>query len=197
MPTIDEWLINGLVATFMQNQEFRDSSDRFFITLSYSTICDISIQNQIFSLLKNSHGFASKLCIILDEYQISFHKKVVTDFMMNLKKLNVSFCLGNFGVGSSSYVLLTQLPFDSVCVCPKFVDNICDNKSHRIFVKALCELGHDLKKDIFVSNVSSLEEYQLLQSINVDYCFGKYFTSTQLFEFVNKRTSIISSEELK
>lgn len=184
LPTIDEWLISGWGKTFLSNpQDFR-LLNRAFISISYSTICDIAQQNKIFNYLKANSEFSHKLGFFLNEVQIGNKLHVVKFFMEKFQELGVVFALDSFGEGIGSFDLISKLPFSYVRITKKFTKNLTNNENNRFIIKSLGDLVRGLGKKSIVYEVLGSKEEKMFKSLGVDMIEFSLDNSVNNVEFV-------------
>lgn len=104
------------------------------------------------------------------------------EIMENMKKLNISFALDDFGSGFSSFVYLKYFDTDFVKIDGEFVKNITVNEKDRIFVKHIHQIAKEFGKQTIAEYVEDEETLNVLREIGVDYAQGYHYGRPQLLE---------------
>ncbi len=89
-----------------------------------------------------------------------------------LHALGCSFALDDFGTGFNSFEYLKNIPVDYIKIDGQFVQNLSDDATDRVLVRAMVEIAHTLGKKVIAEYVESTEVLQLLDRMGVDYVQG-------------------------
>lgn len=134
--------------------------------------------------------FTSKLLQMLEEYQIdpnminleitetsSLRSK--ENLYKNMKKLEehgLSFSLDDFGSGSSNLNYIVDMPVNIVKLDKLLSDEYYDNPRAQAIVKAVIEMAHSMDIKIIAEGIESVDEFNTMKELGVDYIQGFYFS---------------------
>lgn len=89
-----------------------------------------------------------------------------------LRSLGCGFALDDFGAGFSSFEYLKHFPVDYVKIDGQFVQNLPDDETDRVLVKAIVEVAHRLGKQVIAEYIETPEVLNLVQALEADYGQG-------------------------
>ncbi len=89
-----------------------------------------------------------------------------------LRALGISVSLDDFGTGYSSLSYLRSLPMDVIKIDRSFIADLEANATDRQIVHSIASLCHNLGKRVIAEGVETKTQWQLLQSMQVDYLQG-------------------------
>lgn len=89
-----------------------------------------------------------------------------------LRSLGCGFALDDFGTGFSSFEYIKNFPVDYVKIDGQFVQNLPDDETDRVLVKAIVEIAHKLGKQVIAEYIETPEVLNLLKNLEVDYGQG-------------------------
>jgi diguanylate cyclase (GGDEF)-like protein len=96
--------------------------------------------------------------------------------LTEIRKLGAAVWLDDFGQGSSSLSLVTQLPLDGVKIDRAFVAEMLHSRAARTVVIAIAEIGRCLGLDVIAEGVETPEQVAALSALGVTHAQG-YFIS--------------------
>jgi diguanylate cyclase (GGDEF)-like protein/PAS domain S-box-containing protein len=144
------------------------------VNLSGKAMDNPEISVLIQSLLKEYEVEPSRLIIEVTETAAVSDIVGAERLMHEIKDLGCRFALDDFGVGFSSFFYLKQLPVDYVKLDGMFIRQLPYSAEDQVFVKALNEMAHGLRKQTVAEFVESQEILDMLIKYDVDYAQG-YF----------------------
>ena len=89
--------------------------------------------------------------------------------------------LDDFGVGQSSFSLLTELPLDVVKIDAAFVRHLTSSESARAVASAIVELGRRMDLMVIAEGIETWEQADLLQGLGVHLAQGFLFSAAVPF----------------
>ncbi len=89
-----------------------------------------------------------------------------------LRSLGCGFALDDFGRGFSSFEYIKNLPADYIKIDGQFVQNLPEDETDRVLVKATVEIAHKLGKQVIAEYIETQEALNLLKNLDVDYGQG-------------------------
>ena len=99
--------------------------------------------------------------------------KAVT-FIRELRSLGCSFSLDDFGVGFTSFKYLKEMEVDYIKIDGSFIRKLHENKTDRLFVKAIADVAKGMGIKTTAEFVENEEIIRILREYGVDYAQG-YF----------------------
>lgn len=96
--------------------------------------------------------------------------------LKRLKDMGIRISIDDFGTGYSSLSYLKRFPIDSVKIDRSFIQDITANSDDAAIAAAVIAMAHSLKLTVIAEGVETLEQLQLLQSLQCDEMQG-YFVS--------------------
>ena len=120
-------------------------------------------------------GLAAKhLRIELTERALLEKTDIVLTNMKSLKKMGIKLLLDDFGTGYSSLSYLHHFPIDVLKIDRSFIANVHENNNKAI-IKTIADLATNLNMLTVVEGIASIEDANLLQSMNCLYGQGYYY----------------------
>jgi len=95
-------------------------------------------------------------------------------FIRELRSLGCSFSLDDFGVGFTSFRYLKEMEVDYVKIDGSFIRKLHENKTDRLFVKAIADVAKGMGIKTIAEFVENEEIIRILREYGVDYAQG-YF----------------------
>ena len=93
----------------------------------------------------------------------------------SIKKLGVKIALDDFGTGYSSLNHIREIPIDVIKVDQTFVKDLESDDYAKAFIAMIGELAQALDVKICVEGIETLEQYKVLENMNVHMIQGYYF----------------------
>ncbi|GAL09759.1 diguanylate cyclase [Vibrio astriarenae] len=96
--------------------------------------------------------------------------------VVKARKNGIDIAVDDFGSGNSSFQYFNNLKFDCIKIDKSFISSIDSIRHKFLAVKMLTELAHELDVKVVVEGVETLSELKTVQSLNVDYVQGYFFS---------------------
>ncbi len=93
----------------------------------------------------------------------------------NIKRLGVRIALDDFGTGYSSLNHVRELPIDVIKVDQSFVTELATDQYAQAFVRMVGELANALGVKVCVEGIETLEQFRVLENMNIRMIQGFYF----------------------
>lgn len=100
--------------------------------------------------------------------------------LTQLRNLDISICIDDFGVGYSSLSRLQQLPIDTLKIDRSFIQKITDEGDNIEIAKSIIDLARSLEMDVVAEGVETLSQFQQLQALQCPKVQGFYFAKPLL-----------------
>lgn len=102
------------------------------------------------------------------------------EIMNYLRAKGLRFSLDDFGTGYSSLSHIMNLPLSAIKIDKSFIDKISESPDTRAVVSALVYMARKLNLELVVEGVESLQQLEILKSIDQDIIIQGYFFSKPL-----------------
>ncbi len=167
--------VTSKLVEFLQEPSNRDPKMRFFVNLSRVSISDPHWTQRFYKLLQGAGAIRKQLVFEISESAAMAEVSITKGFIKELKHLGCRFGLDDFGSGFSSFYYLRQFDVDYIKIDGSFVRDLTRDEGNRIFVKALCDVGQGLSKQVVAKWVETPEVLSLLRDMGVQYGQGYLF----------------------
>src|SRR5438445_568223 len=107
---------------------------------------------------------ARYLDLELTEGVLMQNAKSTASVLQELKRMGVHLAVDDFGTGYSSLSYLRQFPIDVLKIDQSFVRQISDDPNDSAIVRAIIDMGKNLKKRVIAEGIETQEQLALLQS---------------------------------
>lgn len=150
--------------------------------------------NQCFSINISSEDIKNKqtkslLIHLIHKYQIGHHLTIelveselcninndkFIAFIEQLKRLGCRIAIDDFGSGYSNFDYLLALPIDTLKIDGSLVKGISNNEKHKILVKAIINLSHQLNLKVVSEFIANEEDFAQISTMKADYYQGYLF----------------------
>ncbi|MEA5509243.1 EAL domain-containing protein [Crocosphaera sp. UHCC 0190] len=117
-------------------------------------------------------------CLELDITESSILKdtKLAYQTLTDLKKLGVSLCLDDFGIGYTAVSHLHQMPFNKIKLDVSVIKNISENSENTALVSALIALGKSFKMRVVAEGVETRQQLDALHNLHCEAMQGYRFS---------------------
>lgn len=85
--------------------------------------------------------------------------------MKRLHALGVTLAIDDFGTGYSCLSYLPRLPFDALKIDRSFVNELTTRPEMRAMVRSLVTLSHELKMQVIVEGIETLQQLELIKDL--------------------------------
>ncbi|ABE56442.1 diguanylate cyclase/phosphodiesterase [Shewanella denitrificans OS217] len=169
---IDRWVIDNLLKWGANNLATWQQLTMVSINLSALSLGDQKFMSWLEMRLMVEPELVDKLCFEITETAAVSQLDQATALIDLLQPLGCKLALDDFGSGFSSFAYLKCLDVDFVKIDGQFVVNLCQDKSDKAIVAAICQLGKDMEFEVIAEFVESVEVGYLLKNLGVDYAQG-------------------------
>ncbi len=115
----------------------------------------------------------------------------VSDAMIKLTKLGITFAMDDFGTGYSSLNYLRKYPFKTLKIDRSFVSDIAINIADMELVNAAIAMAHALGLTVVAEGVETEEQLKILEKIGCDigqgFLWGKPLISSDITDILRKQ----------
>lgn len=171
-PRVDRWVIDNLLKWGGNNLTIWRQLSMVSVNLSAMSLADQKFMNWLEMRLMVEPELVSKLCFEITETAAVSQLDQATGLIDLLRPFGCKIALDDFGSGFSSFAYLKCLDVDYVKIDGQFVVNLCENRSDKAIVTAICQLGRDMGFEVIAEFVENIEIGLYLKNIGVDYAQG-------------------------
>jgi len=165
----------GRVLEYVSAPERKDEKMRYSVNLSRVSISDPHWVRKFAKMIAATDCARNQLVFEITETAAMSDVDVTQQFIREVKQLGCRFALDDFGAGFSSFYYLKRFDADYLKIDGAFVRDLLTDEGNRIFVKALCEVAHGLKKQVIAEWVEDREVMKALTDIGTEYGQGYLF----------------------
>ena len=171
---IGDWVIEG---AFKQLSSWQNKYDRdlgISVNLSPLELCD---KNKAARIKKLSQKYQIRRELIefeITENALLDNRSDTIKILKELKNLDFSIALDDFGIGYSSFSYLSRLPIDTLKIDKSFIGKLSDSKN-MILIDSLIELSHKMNLKVIAEGIESSEQLKTMKKLKCDEIQGYYF----------------------
>jgi diguanylate cyclase (GGDEF)-like protein len=171
-PRVDRWVIDNLLTWGGNNLATWEQLSMVSVNLSAMSLADQKFMTWLEMRLMVEPELVSKLCFEITETAAVSQLDQATGLIELLRPFGCKIALDDFGSGFSSFAYLKCLDVDYVKIDGQFVVNLCENRSDKAIVSAICQLGKDMGFEVIAEFVENTDIGLYLKNIGVDYAQG-------------------------
>ncbi|WP_378956236.1 EAL domain-containing protein [Pelosinus sp. sgz500959] len=112
-------------------------------------------------------------------------------YLEQLRDFGIRLALDDFGTGYSSLTYLKNLPVKILKIDKSFIDHICVDQTQLQLVGSIIQMGHNLDLHIVAEGVETVEQFNLLKTLNCDriqgYIFSRPLPADEAIAFKTKK----------
>lgn len=144
------------------------------INLSSQSLMQRSLREYLFSKLEFYHLPMDLLKIEIVERTFINSFDYISNLIRELKKYGIYLSLDDFGTGFSSLSYLSRLDIETLKIDISFIRDIKNSKTRNI-INSIIFLAHSLNIKTIAEGVETVEQFEILKSMNCDYFQGYLF----------------------
>ena len=170
-----EWVLQTACA---QNQFWQEAgfSVQVAVNLSSRQLQQSNLPATVAQILAQNSLAPQWLELEITETAIAQDINSARKALDEFQKIGVGVSLDDFGVGYSSFNYLKQFSFRTLKIAQSFVRELQDTPQDRAIVSAVVTLGRGFDIRVVAEGVETLEQKQLLQSLQCEKMQGYWFS---------------------
>ncbi|HEY9623403.1 MAG TPA: EAL domain-containing protein, partial [Crinalium sp.] len=145
------------------------------VNLSSKQFLQSNLVEQIAQVLETTGLDGRCLKLEITESTMMNDVEAAIALLLRLKSLNLQIGIDDFGTGYSSLSYLHRLPIDSLKIDRSFVGQMDQTSENAEIVRTIVVLGHNLGMDVTSEGVETVEQMEMLRSLNCEYGQGYWF----------------------
>ncbi len=155
----------------------QDSQNMVAINVSDVQLHRAAFADEVMFVVSQSGIAAQQIELELSERIIAANiNEVVIDNLNKLQKFGLLFSYDDFGTGQASFLHLQQLPGSRLKIDKGFIDTIVHSVDSRTLIKGIISFAHTLNLNVVAEGVETIEQANILTSIECDYLQGYCFS---------------------
>ena len=172
---IDSFMIDKVLSFNMERLQKGQNVVPCAVNLSRMDFYDTKLMEMLkekLSKLDNIHKF---LKLEITESAYTFLESDALDFLKEMKKLQLSLLLDDFGCGMSSLSTLENCDFDTIKLDMSFVKKIGKSSKSEAIIRHTIGMAHETGSIVVAEGVEYKEQLDFLRSVGCDMIQGYYF----------------------
>ena len=146
------------------------------VNFSVRQLQDRSLIDTISAILAETKVSPATLEVEITESIAIKDLDLTISILESLREIGVKISLDDFGTGYSSLAMLKYLPLDRLKIDRSFIHELKVNTVDASIVSTIVNLGHELNLNVVAEGVETVEQFELLRSINCDAVQGFFFS---------------------
>jgi len=102
--------------------------------------------------------------------------KMVSEKLLQLKKMGLKISIDDFGTGYASLRYLQKLPIDMIKIDRSFITNISNNSNDLAIVKTIMTMASNLNIKVIAEGVETAEQLSVLKQLGCEFYQGYYYS---------------------
>jgi diguanylate cyclase (GGDEF)-like protein len=173
---IGEWVIRTACKQSQLWQEMGLGNFPIAVNLSVKQLQDRNLIDIISEILAETRVSPATLEVEITESIAIKDLDQTIAILESLREIGVKISLDDFGTGYSSLAALKYLPLDRLKIDRSFIRELKINTVDASIVNTIINLGHELNLNVVAEGVETIEQFELLRSINCDAVQGFFFS---------------------
>jgi diguanylate cyclase (GGDEF)-like protein len=173
---LGEWVIRAACQQSKLWQEQGLGSFPIAVNFSVKQLQDRNLIDTIVAILAETNVSPATLEVEITESIAIQDLDLTISILESLREIGVKISLDDFGTGYSSLAALKYLPLDRLKIDRSFIRELKLNTVDACIVNTIVNLGHELNLNVVAEGVETIEQFELLRSINCDAVQGFFFS---------------------
>ena len=137
---------------------------------------------QLKTILKKTKLPPELLILEITESAFIDDSEFILSQLSQLNAMNIHCSLDDFGMGYSSLSYIRHLPFKSLKIDKAFIQGIHTNTNDLNLVNSIIEMSKNLKLNVIAEGVETVEQLELIRSMNCYFVQGWLFSKPLSYE---------------
>lgn len=178
-------ITNWLFQIVLDHAESWDQRpERFWLSVNVppNYFCDASFIKFISRIAQQANDIDLKLCVEITENLMLQSDEEVFEIFHHLKELGVESAMDDFGTGYSSLAYIKRFPLNHLKIDRSFINGLPADADNRVLTETIVLMGKKFGMSIIAEGVETLDQARFLNSLNVDFAQGYYFSRPMLHQ---------------
>ena len=145
------------------------------VNFSRSDLTDEQLAMQILNIINRYDIDLKYIQIEVTETATQKEKGLITDFLKNLKGMNIASSIDDFGTGYSSLGILRDLPVSTIKIDKSFIDNEVLTNRDETVLRNIIRMAEELNIEVITEGVERIDQIELLHKVGCDLVQGFYY----------------------
>ena len=174
---LGDWVLEEACrnAHLVLDKEEADESLFISVNLSVHQLTKPNLAERIEDLLEQYRIKSHNLKLEITETVLMKNAFSVIPTLERLRMLGVRLAIDDFGTGYSSLSYLHYLPVDTLKVDKAFIRELDDHMDRPRIIQTIMRLAQSMNKIVVAEGVETMEQYQVLRSMDCHYVQGYLF----------------------
>ena len=171
--TIDRFVLLNTITT-LTKQWKNGKRTMFFVKLTPTSLTDTQLMTWLKEQLKKFNVPKNSLVFEVKESMAITSLKYTSELAKQLRELNCSFALDDFGAGSDPFMLLKHIPADYLKLERSFMENLSDSPENQETVKAITQKAMEMNKLTIAQCVEDATSLSVLWGMGINFIQGNF-----------------------
>lgn len=193
MGQLGDFIIEQSLEEISRLQQELQVDFQLSINISVKQFMEQDFYSKMVEYIQKSTLQSIKLTLEVTENVCIEDLEYITEILEQLRACSMKISLDDFGTGYSSLSLLKNLPIDELKVDKSFVDDVLSDKSSRMMVKNIINIGTNLDFTVLAEGIEALEQKEILQAYGCTLFQGYYYSKplklNDLKEYIKKENN--------
>ena len=174
---IGHWILDKACRQLKDWQQRSGMPLSMSVNLSAKQFSQPDLVTSIADVLRTTGIARGSLKLELTETVLMANEDFLSEMLKELKALDVQLQIDDFGTGYSSLSYLHRFPIDGLKVDRAFVNGLSSESAHNTeIVRTIISLAQNLNMPVIAEGVETVEQLEILRSLDCDYAQGFYFS---------------------
>jgi diguanylate cyclase (GGDEF)-like protein/PAS domain S-box-containing protein len=142
------------------------------VNLSPQSVTDPGLPEYLRTVLEGARLEPGSLVIEMPERAVLDNPTAAADLMWEIKNAGAAIALDDFGVGSTSFAVLKQLPIDILKLHTDFVAGIGEDEGDEHLVEATISIAHGIRAKVLAKGIEREHQVDWLRDTGCDFVQG-------------------------
>lgn len=160
-----------------QSRKWIDKNPDFTVSinLSYLQLCEPDFSKFMKQSLEEFQVDAKNVIVEMTESYLVKDDEIIHKVFKEIRELGIRIAMDDFGTGYSSLGILKNAPADIVKIDKIFMKDVLTSNFDATFIRFVVRLCHDVGIQVLLEGVETIEEYQKVKEMGLDFIQGYYF----------------------
>jgi len=172
---LDSFMVNSVLNFNINRMKNGQKMIPCAVNLSRVDFYDTKLMGMLKRKLENQEHVQDMLKLEITESAYAVLESDALAFLEEMRKLNLSFLLDDFGSGMSSLSTLELYDFDTIKLDMGFIRKIGKSKKAEAIIRHTIGMAHDMGAKVVAEGVEYKEQLEFLQAVGCDMIQGYYF----------------------
>lgn len=138
-------------------------------------------------ILQDSNLPPQNIVLELTESYMVRNMTLLRTIFEKLRNLGFKIAMDDFGTGYASLEILKTVPADIVKIDQTFVRDIKISEFDKTFIRFIAKICHDVDIEVLLEGIETVEEFNVVESMELDYIQGFLFGKPQCEDEITKQ----------